>query len=466
MKTRYSYSFCSFYSFLVLLGAAGVQAEPAEGAPDSVETGDARSPATGMSNLDTAPAPPAFRPQPAPGFAPTSPRRDFINISAIGTFAVGGSTEKDLGTMQPGGHDPGRRGFNLQGLELDVRGNVDPYFRAQANLVFDFTDEVHADAVEIEEAFVETLALPANLQVRAGQFFTEFGRFNTKHLHFWDFVDQPLVINRMFGPDGMRNPGARVSVLLDTPFYSELFLTAQQSTGEHAYSFRNDEGFMDSHVLFRPARVDTERGEEIRGLDDLLYTARYISSWDLTETQTVLAGTSASFGPNASTQDTNVPRDADPADQETITGSSAGRTEIYGVDFYWKWLPVDQVKGFPFVSLQTEGLLRRFEMRDPTETFEDYGVYVETLYGFTPGWVAGLRYDGVRGDMRKAVDRDSQSLALTNRTRISPNLTYYPSEFSKLRLQYNYDDRSGFGKDHSVWLQWEFSLGPHGAHPY
>jgi hypothetical protein len=52
------------------------------------------------------------------------------------------------------------------------------------------------------------------------------------------------------------------------------------------------------------------------------------------------------------------------------------------------------------------------------------------------------------------------------RWRVSPNLTYYPSEFSKVRLQYNYDDRRQEGTDHSVWLQFEFLLGAHAAHKF
>jgi hypothetical protein len=34
---------------------------------------------------------------------------------------------------------------------------------------------------------------------------------------------------------------------------------------------------------------------------------------------------------------------------------------------------------------------------------------------------------------------DTSDIFRGERTRISPALTFYPSEFSKLRLQYNYD---------------------------
>ena len=53
------------------------------------------------------------------------------------------------------------------------------------------------------------------------------------------------------------------------------------------------------------------------------------------------------------------------------------------------------------------------------------------------------------------------------RWRLSPNLTFYPSEFSKIRLQYNYDDiLENDSTEHSVFLQFEFLLGSHGAHKF
>lgn len=387
----------------------------------------------------------------------TGGRENFIDISAIGTFAAGTSTEHHIEDLQGGAHDPQQRGFNVQSLELALSGIVDPYFRAQANVIFTGGGHAHGEGgsgVELEEAFLETLALPGNLQFRAGQFFSEFGRHNTKHLHAWDFVDQPLINGRMFGADGLRNPGARLSWLTPTPFYSELFFAVQNSTGETAYSFRNPEGF-GNDVFFRPAPAHEEETEEIDGLRDLLYTTRYAASFDPADAHTLLAGVSAALGPNAPTEAAGIFDESDP-----------GRTEIFGADFHWRWTPTYQTWGFPFVAWQTEAMLRRFHMRNPGETFEDYGFYSQVTYGFTRGWVAGLRYDWVRGDMRDAVDQEGEELEFPDRWRVSPNLTYYPSEFSKIRLQYNHDRRGGEETDHSVWLQFEFSIGPHGAHTF
>jgi hypothetical protein len=45
---------------------------------------------------------------------------------------------------------------------------------------------------------------------------------------------------------------------------------------------------------------------------------------------------------------------------------------------------------------------------------------------------------------------------------------FYPSEFSRIRLQYNYDraEFSSQGTNHTVWLGLEFGLGPHAAHGF
>ena len=141
------------------------------------------------------------------------------------------------------------------------------------------------------------------------------------------------------------------------------------------------------------------------------------------------------------------------------------------MDAYWKWKPSHADAGFPFVSWQTEFLYRRFEAgADPTastplpdETLHDWGFYSQVLWGFKPRWVAGLRGEYATGN--HALD-DPNEVFRGERTRFSPALTFYPSEFSKLRLQYNYDHGAQFGDAHSVWLQMEFLLGAHGAHKF
>ncbi len=403
-------------------------------------------------------SPPSQPPSPAPApekarepWSPTQPitllsgARGYLNLSFDALMDFGWSTTPDVTAIERGDHDPLQRGFTLPNEEIFLDGAVDPYFKGVADIVFKL-DQDNATEVELEEVYLTTSSLPWNLQAKAGQFFSEFGRINQQHPHAWDFVDQPLVIGRMFGPEGLRNPGARLSWLVPTPFYSEVFLTAQNSHGGTAFSFRNTED-----ALFGRTPVD----RPVRNPGDLLYVPRYVASYDLTDSQTIVAGVSGAFGPNASATDT--------------------RTQIYGADLYWKWKPPWQSGGFPFLSWQTEALGRRYEagaglleragmatVALPRETLFDWGVYSQLLYGFRPRWVAGLRGDWVSGDRGTFSPDENRA----DRFRISPDLTFYPTEFSKLRLQYNYDHGQLRGDDSSVWMQVEFLLGSHAAHKF
>src|SRR5206468_5368913 len=186
-------------------------------------------------------------------------------------------------------------------------------------------------------------------------------------------------------------------------------------------------------------RAALDRG--LRGPGDLVFVPRLASSFDLTDEQTLVAGVSGAFGPN----DTGIGK----------------RTEIYGADLYWKWKAPNASEGFPFVSWQTEGLYERYQAGAdpaaptplPAETLRDWGVYSQVLWGFKPRWVAGLRGEYASGNGGAF---DSADVFRGERTRVSPVLTFYPSEFSKIRLQYNYDHGELFGTEHSVWMQVEF----------
>ena len=335
----------------------------------------------------------------------------------------------------------------MPNTELVFDGAVDPYFKGVANIVFKL-DQDGETGVELEEAYLMTTSLPFNLQVVAGQQFVQFGRFNPQHPHQWEFVDENLINNRMFGPEGLRSQGGRLSWLAPTPFYSELMLSVMNSAGGGNFSFRNSE----EDLFGRPA-VD----RSVHDPGDLEWVPRYVASFDLTDSQTLVTGVSGAFGPN----------------------SSSGHTasQIYGVDIFWKWKPEWQSGGFPFVAIQTEAMGRRYEAGSadvdededgipdlilPSENLHDYGFYAQIVYGFTRGWVAGLRGEWVDGDsaaFHPDPNRDE-------RVRVSPALTFYPTEFSKLRLQYNFDHGDIHGDDSSVWLQAEFLLGSHGAHKF
>ncbi|HEX6693308.1 MAG TPA: hypothetical protein VF035_01270 [Longimicrobiales bacterium] len=384
----------------------------------------------------------AARAQDGPADAQASRPGAYMNVSFVGLTDFAWSTEPRVRSLWLGDHDPRVRGFSIPNAELALDGHVDPYFQAFANIAYKL-DENGETGVELEEMYALTTSLPHNLQLKAGQFFAEFGRQNTQHPHSWGFGDQPLILNRVFGPEGLRSQGVRASWLAPTPFYTEVMVGVMNASGETAYSFRSDE----SAEIHGGVPLDSA----VAGVGDLLYVPRVAVSFDLSDTQTLLIGASAALGPNNSGPDAT--------------------TKIFGGDLYYKWKATTGSKGFPFVTLQAEAITRRYdtELRPaldggldlPAETFKDDGGYAQILWGIKPLVVAG-----VRGEFVNARGAAFQSELRTDRYRISPNVTWYPTEFSKLRLQYNYDHREAVGGDHSLLAQVEFLLGAHAAHKF
>src|SRR5213596_925815 len=372
--------------------------------------------------------------------------KNYMNISFDGLFALAYSSARDLNNIEVGDHDPQQRGFNARNTELAFDGAVDPYFEGFANIVFKLDNDNETE-VEVEEAFMQTTSLPYNLQLKGGQFFAAFGRLNPTHPHTWDFVDTPLVNGLFLGPDGLRGVGAQASWTLPLSWYSQLIFASQNGRGSTGFSFRNpgDDGmFFD--------RITTDR--EARGLQDFVWIPRLENSFNLSDTQTVLAGVSGAFGSNE-------------------TGANS-RTQIYGADLLYKWKSSHAEGGFPFMKWQTEFMYRRFQAGHGAddsfpvaETFHDWGMYSQVMWGFKKGWVAGIRGDYVH--MQNSMFTDN--LDRQSRWRLSANLTWYPTEFSKIRLQYNQDFlKENFflsGREvESIFLQGEFILGSHGAHKF
>src|SRR5262245_35272939 len=135
------------------------------------------------------PAPPGAATPTPPSPAPWSPAqpitlagggKNYLNLSFDTLVAAGTSTSPDVESLQSGGHDPSQRGFTAQNVEMVLEGAVDPYFLGQGNVVLQIGPDGETN-VELEEAYLVSTSLPANLQVKAGMYFTEFGRLNAQH---------------------------------------------------------------------------------------------------------------------------------------------------------------------------------------------------------------------------------------------------------------------------------------------
>ncbi len=412
--------------------------------------------------------------KPAPG------KLHLIDSSVDILVAAGGSSagNDELGELQGGGHDPNQRGFTLQQAELSFAGVVDQLFSGEMHVV------LLEDDIELEEAFLTSSSLPAGLQLKGGYYLTEFGRINPTHPHSWAWIDQPIIAGRLLGADGIRGVGARLGWLAPTPWYSQFLVGVQNADNASMSSFLGEGHHHGEEAVVAEAEHGEEEaeheeaeahvhdlgveetvaglpavGRDINGLEDYLYSLRWENSGDLGEETTALFGLSTLYGPNATGED--------------------GETLIYGADLTLKWRASHNERGYPFVTWQTEIMKRDFESDEaviphddhehvfPAETVEDWGLYSQVLWGFRPGWEAGLRAEYATGSDDGLEERDSDA-ARCDRIRISPMIAYRPSEFSRVRLQYNYDDADFLedGEAHTVWAGLEVLYGSHPAHTY
>jgi hypothetical protein len=398
-----------------------------------------------------------------------------IDISMDTLFAAGFSTvdsEQELRDLQGGAHDPRNQGFTLQQAELSFTGAVDPYFSGEAHIV------ASTDGVELEEAFITTSSLPWGLQLELGYFFTEFGRLNPLHPHQWDWMDQNVVITRMFGPEGLRSPGFRLGWLTPLPWSSELHFGMQNA---------DEADLTASFISGEPPGGRPSVGRDVDGLKEMLYLARWANSWEPTPQTTALWGFSGLYGPNDTGND--------------------GQTWIYGTDFTLKWRPRNNFRGWPFVTWQSEIIKRdytadwyiagtagggsaddghdhghdhgggtedeevAFDEDLPSEIMRDVGGYTQVVYGFRPGWATGLRLEYAAGDGPSVIDGTLGSRSddpnRADRFRASPLLAWWPSHFSRLRLQYNLDwSEQLHDTEHTFWLGVEILYGAHAGHNF
>jgi len=332
---------------------------------------------------------------------------------------------------------PGERSFSLGESELTLSANIDPYFSGVLTAAITGENEI-----EVEEAFVRTTALPDGFTGKMGRFFSGFGYLNEVHAHAWDFVDQPLVYQALFGGQS-RQEGVQVKWLAPTDLFVEF--GAEAGNGDSYPTSRGTHNGLNATTLF--AHVGGDMGD---------YT-----SWR--------AGLAWLDG-DAEDREGGI---AD-ADGAPLFESFTGDTSTWVVDGVLKWAPS------PRRELKVQGeYMRREESGEIASEgvllADDYrstqsGWYLQSVYQFTPRWRVGARYDSLdAGTPRYTLAPDG--LRSANPDRLSVMLDWNPSEFSRLRAQYDWDNARDDGPglkdgDRVLRLQYIYGLGAHGAHKY
>jgi hypothetical protein len=328
------------------------------------------------------------------------------------------------------------QGFSLDESEVTLGANVDQLFYGQAT--FSFSDNAGETSVATEEAYFETLDLSGGLTLKAGRFYSAIGYLNEKHKHAWDFIDAPLVYRGLFG-DQLKQDGVRLSWILPTDTY--YMIGGEVGNGVNFPSAGYHSGVGDWLVF-------ANTGGDI-GLSHSWQLG--LSHWQAGDVKDRLS------------QGLNTP-------------SYSGDSRIDAVDVVYKWAPEGNAEQRN-LKLQAEFFHRNETGRmtlEETAQSSSYdgsqnGWYAEAVYQFIPRWKTGVRYDYLdssNSGNNSVVLADADLLANGyTPQRTSVMLAWQPSEFSRIRAQFNRDESTA-NTDNQFFVQYTMAMGAHGAHAY
>ena len=334
---------------------------------------------------------------------------------------------------------PGTRGLGLAESELGLAASIDPWLRGVAHIA------LHPDdTVSVEEAYIQTTALGNGLSLKAGRFFSGVGYLNAQHAHTWDFVDSPLAYQALLGTQ-YGDDGLQLKWLAPTDQYLEF--GAELGRGR---------GFPGS-----------DTGRNGAGMTALTVH----TGGDVGASHNWRAGISM-LDTKATDQALNVINAAGAG----VVNSFSGNTRVWILDGVWKWAPDGnatrtsfKLQGEYLRSSRSGSLTYDLSNSATTDAYRatQSGWYLQGIYQFMPRWRMGLRAERLDPG---TPDYGINATALTGSgyrpAKSALMLDFNPSEFSRVRLQVAQDRAREGHTDNQLFLQYQISLGAHGAHNY
>ena len=297
----------------------------------------------------------------------------------------------------------------LRSFELDFRADVDPFAKAVA--VVGLHEHAPDDfAIHPEEVYVTFETLPWRLRAKVGKFLASMGVTNRLHPHDLPQTTLPLVNEHWLGEEGMNAQGAELSWLVPQSLADSIEVTFGLFSGELDYLAGGDSN--DPAFLGRVAVFET-----------------------LSDSEFLQVGTSHLVGWT----------DAD------------GKHSAWlgGLDVMYRWRPTDR----PFeTSLFAQAELFLSDRETEEGTTKSLGAY--GLVQYQP-WRD--IYVGTRFDWMEPLDRfEGHGRAWAGGLWLS----YYTSEFLRLRLGYEHRGIVRADDLDTLWLQVTFVFGSHPVEPY
>jgi hypothetical protein len=317
---------------------------------------------------------------------------------------------------------PSANGFSLGESEVSFAANIDEKFYGQLTAAIESEDG--EDHLGIEEAYIDTTALPSGFSLRLGRFFSNIGYLNGHHAHTDNFFDRPLAYQAFLGGQ-YGDDGVQLRWVAPTSLLFEV--GGEALRGQNYPSGGAEHGGVGTHTLFAHIGGDVGTNNE------------WLAGISMLKTKT--AGGEDGFN---------------------------GDAKVYLADATWKWAPQGNFKDGG-ITLRTEYFRddRNGVFIDPADDTitslwdgQRRGGYVEAVYRLNRLWDVGYRYDKLWADDSGPYASDFDPY------RHTAELTWRNSEFSLFRLQLSHDQPNADDSDNAVTLQYQTSLGAHGAHKF
>jgi hypothetical protein len=326
-------------------------------------------------------------------------------------------------------------GFGSSHSELSLSQDVADFATAQVTLVGEWNEE--ESDLELEEAFLQSTALPGGFNVTAGRFLADIGYLNASHTHSDNFSERPLLYRAFLGGH-YYDDGIGVSWLAPTDRYWRL----------SAGAFTGDElGETDSESDIGTLTLSTEFGDDIGNN----------ASWQM----------GLSYMRNK-TQSGEHHDDDDDHDEHDHAGHVHGAEyqgkHLYLADLVWKWAPQGNNRQ------QQVKLAAEYAYIDELYGVEEIshfdGWYLSAIYQFDENWSTGVRHGSVNlaEEHEHGGDHEWESGRLSE---TSVMLSWQPTHTQRLRLEYRHQDANNLeGADNAITIHYQIGFGAHAAHTF
>ena len=342
--------------------------------------------------------------------------------------------------------EPGSENFFAREFEIAIASNLDPYSRAKIFIgrhipggeVVPFGEHGHegeegaedghghGGEFAVEEGYVEWVGLPGGLGLKLGRFYQQLGQVNRWHPHAFLFQSRPLPHLAFLGEEGLGQTGASVRWL--APF----------GGGAGTYEATVEVTRSENEILFGEATRPSVLGH-LNGF------------WQLSRATDLDLGLSWVSG-RYEHEEERVDRNVYSA-EASFTWRPPARAKYRGLNLRGGVLVLDGLIHDEHAEEEEAGHDEELE----EEATSALGFWGWGEVRLSQSWLAGARYEWTENP---AHPEESAWL-------FSPTLTWWQSEYVRIRAEYDLLGRSLEASNKGRFLlQVTFAMGPHKHESY